>query len=453
MSTPSSDGTPNGPPSTTQLGTDEDLRPRFHQRDAAAIAAEAALGQHGPIQVERVQDFYRQVFELVGEEAWPDAPVGPLGDQWRGVGGAQSTYYLINIATVICELMRCASPGVGRTITQRLKTMLRPTDDHAYEEALVELEIGGMIASRVSPVLLEPLVPKDWRPSQGEQPISPDYGLRVPEGLVTVEVTVWHWEAYAAWQRMNDAIHTALSARMMKRGVARNVRIELPIGSPQEVVKDLWSHAFCDQVCDNEYGEIVTTDGAAPRPIRATWRPMLHFPEPDNIDWDAVAASGGPPFSAGPNIGQMFGYAVNPCIGDDDRYDALDSLRRSIDRKKRQRDPNVPHLVAVSPTFPRIAVSASEFAKTWDVFGPLIDNRLWPNPKYQWLSGILEHNTNRVAPPSELSYFVGYTPNPNATVPVPETLDRALKGEAQFHAMWQRPLRPNAGPLPSQTST
>ena len=69
-------------------------------------------------------------------------------------------------------------------------------------------------------------------------------GVRVPEGLVTVEVTVWHWEAYAAWQRMNDAIHTTLSARMMKRGVARNVRIELPIGSPQEVVKDLWSHVL-----------------------------------------------------------------------------------------------------------------------------------------------------------------------------------------------------------------
>jgi hypothetical protein len=35
----------------------------------------------------------------------------------------------------------------------------------------------------------------------------------VPEGLVTVEVTVWHWEAYAAWHRMKDTIYTALSAR------------------------------------------------------------------------------------------------------------------------------------------------------------------------------------------------------------------------------------------------
>jgi hypothetical protein len=448
MSTPSSDADPVDDSSSFSSG--EPRRLGFHERDPSAIAEEAALGEHGPRQVERVQDFYRQLFELVDDEAWPDIPVGPPGNQWRGTGGAQSIYYVINVANVLWTLMGNASPGVGRTITQRLKMMLRPTDDHAYEEALVELEVRGMIASRVSPVLLEPLVPRDWRPAHGEQPMSPDYGVRVPEALVTVEVTVWHWEAYAAWRRMNETIRTALSARMLKRGVARNVRIELPIGSPQEVVETLWSHEFCDEVCDNEHGEIVTTDSAAPRSIRAAWRPMLHFPDPDNIDWDAVAANGGLPFAAGLNIGQMFGYSVNPCINDDDRNDALDSLRRSIDRKKRQRAPNLPHIVAISPTFPRIAVSPSEFAKTWDVFGPLIDERLWPNPKYRWLSGILEHNTNRVAPPSELSYFVGYTPNPNATVPVPETMDRALKGEAEFHLMWQRPRRPLAGPLPSE---
>jgi hypothetical protein len=250
----------------------------FHERDAASIAEEAALGDQGQLLVERVQDFYRQIFEWVEDEAWPDDPVGPLGIQWRGVGSAQSTYYLMNVATALYQLMPNASPGVGRTLTQRLRTVLRPPNDHAYEEALIELEVGGMVARRISPVLLEPLVPDTCRPSHGKQPLSPDYGFRVPEGLVTVEVTVWHWEAYAAWHRMNETINTALSARMLKRGVARNVRIELPIGSPQEVVQTLWSHEFCDQVCDNGYGEVTSTDSAAPRTIRATWQPMLHFP-------------------------------------------------------------------------------------------------------------------------------------------------------------------------------
>lgn len=141
---PRSDVTPSDEQSPAQWVADEGLRPNFHQRDAAAIADEAGLGEHGRVQVERVQDFFRRVSELVEDGAWPDAPVGPLGDQWRGVGGAQSTYYLINVRNVLYTLMGNASPGVGRTITQRLKTMLRPSDEHAYEEALVELEIGDM---------------------------------------------------------------------------------------------------------------------------------------------------------------------------------------------------------------------------------------------------------------------------------------------------------------------
>ena len=79
----------------------------------------------------------------------------------------------------------------------------------------------------------------------------------------------------------------------------------------------------------------------------------------------------------------MFGYSINPCISDDDSSAALESLRKSIDRKKRQRDPNLPHFLAIAPTFPRIAVSTNEFANTWDVLGPLIEERLWPNPALQ----------------------------------------------------------------------
>lgn len=429
---------------------DEQSRPRFHERDPAAIAEEAGLGEPWPSEIAGVQDFFRQIFEFVGDPGWPDDPAGPLGDQWRGGGGAQSTFYLINVATAIIQLMRNASPGVGRTITQRLRTVLRPPDNHTYQEALIELEVGGVIASRVTPVLLEPLVPRDWRPGQGEQPMSPDYGVRVPESLVTVEVTVWHWEAYAAWHRMDETIRTALMARMMKREVARNVRIELPLGSPQEAVKHLWSHEFCDQVCDAESGGIVSNADLAPRPITVTWRPMLHFPDPDNIDWDAVAANGGPPFTSGVNVGQAFGYAINPCIRDDDRNAALDSLRRSLDRKKRQRDPSLPHFVALASTFPRITIGPNEFANTWDVFGPLIEERLWPNPRYSWLSGVLQLRTNRVAAPDRDAYFLDYNPNPNAAIPAPETLVRALTGEGEFHAMWQRPRRPNAEPLPSE---
>ncbi len=72
------------------------------------------------------------------------------------------------------------------------------------------------------------------------------------------------------------------------------------------------------------------------------------------------------------------------------------------------------------------------------MFGPLIEERLWPNPRYSWLSGVLHLRTNRVAPPHVDAYCLDYNPNPNAALPAPETLVRALTGEGEFHAMWRR---------------
>lgn len=382
----------------------------FHNSDPVALAEAANLGDGGPEEVVQVQGFYRQVLEFVDDVAWAEDPVGPLGNHWRGVGNGQSTNYLINIADMLQRLAGNVSPGVGRTIVQRIRSLLRPVDDHRYEEALAELEVGSVLALRMTPVLLEPLVPSDWKPSHGNQPMSPDYGVRMPEGLVTIEVTVWHWEAYAAWQRMSNMISTTLSARMRKRDVVRNIRVELPIGSPKDLVSTLWSHEFCDMVCNSESGQITTTPDAAERPIRATWRPMLHFADDSNIDWDAVDANGGLPFTSGPSIGHAFGYSVNPCFNDDDRAAAFESLRKSIDRKKRQHDPASPHFLALASTAPQISTGSGEFTDTWDLLGLMIEKRMWANPRYAWLSGVLHHRPNRMALKSDTIYTLEYNP-------------------------------------------
>lgn len=42
----------------------------------------------------------------------------------------------------------------------------------------------------------------------------------------------------------HEAVEPALPKRMLRRGVVRNMRIELPIGSPWEAVECLWKHEF-----------------------------------------------------------------------------------------------------------------------------------------------------------------------------------------------------------------
>jgi len=81
------------PPTATHQRAEDQSPPRFHQRAAAEVVAQAGLGDRSAAQAERLQDFYHQIFEyhkifeLVEDEGWPNTPVGPLGDQWRGVGG------------------------------------------------------------------------------------------------------------------------------------------------------------------------------------------------------------------------------------------------------------------------------------------------------------------------------------------------------------------------------
>ena len=115
----------------------------------------------------------------------------------------QSIYYLINVATVICEHERLT--GCGQDDHAKAQDVVfRPPDDHAYEEALVELEIGGHVRNAGQPVLLEPLLPEDWRPKRGQQPMSPDYGVLVPKVSLPSR-SLSGAEAYAAWHRMSGS--------------------------------------------------------------------------------------------------------------------------------------------------------------------------------------------------------------------------------------------------------
>ena len=61
---------------------------------------------------------------------------------------------------------------------------------------------------------------------------------------------------------------------------------------------------------DTESGAIETSAKAAPKPIRVTWHPMLHFDDDASIDWAAVAANGGLPFAVGAGVGQSFSLSV-----------------------------------------------------------------------------------------------------------------------------------------------
>lgn len=128
---------------TTLSAPFEPPRPGFCEREAAELAEEAKFGGDGQLAVERVQGFYRQVFELVGEEVWPDDPVGPLGTLScvpSGVPNRPDT--LMNVGNVLSQLMGKRLARGRQDAYPELRTVLRPPDDHAYEEASTDLEVS-----------------------------------------------------------------------------------------------------------------------------------------------------------------------------------------------------------------------------------------------------------------------------------------------------------------------
>jgi hypothetical protein len=112
----------------------------------------------------------------------------------------------------------------------------------------------------------------------------------------------------------------------------------------------------------------------------------------------------------GPNIEFMFNWLFNRCMTEPDLDAALKSLRNSIDRKKKQRVQGHPYV---------IALSIYNGQTDWKLFAPIISERLWPNTKYAWLSGILEYTPQRFLPPVPGQLNLALNVNPNATHPLP----------------------------------
>ena len=209
----------------------------------------------------------------------------------------------------------------------------------AFEETLVELEVGSLISDWYNSFVLEFLVPVEQR-FQPDKPRSPDYGITLPDTQVLVEVTVWHWEARAAWERTREAVYQTMQLRLQKRGASgRDVHIELPLGATPNVREIIVHRDVVNRIAEDEAGSMTFEVGAR-RPAELTWRtvPLLHFADRDSIDWKLVAATGAAGFTTGPVppedlVGHTFRVSADPCITEEDLEGGFNSLRR-VDRSE-----------------------------------------------------------------------------------------------------------------------
>lgn len=372
------------------------------------IPADAAAGE-----VRWAQELYADLFKRLGETTWPEQPVGPLTYHWQSARG-QSATYLINLAITLKRLHDDMTAKSTELFWDKVRMVFGPNSDEAFEELLVELEVGSELTILSSPVSFESLVPKEFHYS-ANKPKSPDYGLKYFDSFVAVEVTVWHWETFFAWWRLQTAINETMSKRLEKMGTQRSVRLELPVKADQSARTLFTSRELCSQIAASPSG-FVEHEVGCQDPAKLTWQSLETVDDPK---WGRVIMSeDGVPVASGYGIGHCFSWSVNPCLSEESFDDSMKSLRKAIDRKRKQAPASGPYLVALS-----LANGHTD----WGMFSPLIQERLWPNPGYKWLSGIIEFTPNRFIPRFRDDFSLALIVNPNAAYPLPTGFSEGKK--------------------------
>ncbi|MGW4095346.1 hypothetical protein [Mycobacterium sp. NPDC004974] len=372
------------------------------------------------------QAIYPEIFKIIEDGDWPKNPVGQLAIYWNAPTG-QSAARLINLAFSLNQLLVRVGPEGRQVLKPKIAALFR-AKEMVFEENLAELEVGSVLSCNFERFSLEPLVPPALRAAPRKPP-SPDYGIEVPEGLVLIDATVWHWENLSAWHRMRMVINERIFNEIDKRKVSRDVLLHLPIKPSNDAQQIVASKQICSKIADSETGEEVIEVGAS-RPARIVW---TEFELPSDLGWNpakiprfteapidpALVAHSHPYVIAGTRFtGEYLHFMAELCLTEEDVQNGLSSLRDALDRKKRQASarPDLPYLVAVH--------LYSGSAK-WDEFAPMIEARIWPNPRYRWLSGILAYEPQAArlsSSPSSGPRCLFPIANPNATVPIPASM-------------------------------
>jgi hypothetical protein len=365
--------------------------------------------------VRTAQDIWADLFAQLGEDDWPSSPKGTLGTYWRNPTGQAATY-IIRLGHTLRILRENLLPESVELFSDKVRDLLKNSGTQ-YEEILVELEVGHALTEHGSTLVMEPFVNEDLHFAPNK-PKSPDYGFLIDDTFVTVDATVWHWDQYRRWRTLRDEVVKTLARRLMvKHSVSRDLEIDLPWNASPTSLAALTRKEICDEIAAIFSGtrEIeVSRD----RPAKISWQGMLRSNILDDapedpaefLKWQRANTPPGVTITNSSVISALTS-SVDPLL--DFPGEALDaavhSLSKSLYRKKDQGRAGFPFLIAMSLYNTRT---------DWDILRPVIRQRLWPNPRYKWLSGILEYHPSRL----QGQVMVSLNMNPNAEIQAPDLL-------------------------------
>lgn len=368
---------------------------RYSQRDLenAKQYLKSALERHAP--------------------GWIATPRGGLAVHWRGDGPYPASY-LIHLSIILHTLDKSITAKSVSILREKFKSLLKLSGPQ-FDELATELEIAAALVERFSPISFEPFVPEER--ASPSKPKSPDFALRLPEADVSIEATVLRIGFLDKWDRESTWLSDELSRIAGKRGISASIELLLPIGFKKQ------------HLAKNAVSKILSTvaaapSGEAPLPMLEgegtfTWKPVSVFEGMPNGHIEERATTELPP-----GIAHAIAVFRRPKAGSDFNDQIVRSLRNTLDSKRRQRVSDSPYLLALRLGHHRLRRDGIEM---------LLDQRIWPNPQYHGVSGIIFYVRPAGFGATDAPHSLWLHLNPNATFGVPHSMILGFEGKAQFH--------------------
>lgn len=373
------------------------------------------FGEHD---LEGAREVYRDLFRKLEIENWPDNPVGALRVWWTQEG-TQTACYLIYVASIFHRLCRNVTSRSEQIFYEKSKRLFTELSDAVFAEQFAELEVAFILSHVMSPISFEPMVPVEQIGS-ANQPKSPDFGIRLPSGDIAIEVTVWHWQSLRDWDAAQEQISVRLGARLRRAGLARQVELGLPLHVQGADIEAIASSGVVDTMRAPAGSTTVNlSDGEA----TLRWAELPVFPSFGEM-------AGSPQMAEGFGMGAVgstekpFGFSVHPLFDERAFDEAATSLRKALDRKRRQTVDGLPNIIALGLGHHRL---------DWAWVLPMFAERIWPNLKYKWITALAAFTPERAWDQPTGTAMITFDWNPNAAIPAPQPLRDVAEGRATFH--------------------
>lgn len=347
---------------------------------------------------------------------WLNEPKGPLAVQWRADGPAPACY-LTDLARCLYFIELHGDQNSQRVLDEKLGQLLLASDVDQFDETLTEIRFADFLVGRVRPISLEPLSVSE---EDSRRRSSPDFGVRLWREEVLFEVTVVHVGFFEAFDRAAREIARRLLDVMQKAGVNRRLELDLPVGPPAPDPDALTSRALRRRIIASEVGRefVEIPSGRAV----VEWMPMPFVREP------SLATDRGPFVMGEPeDVVSISNVNWSPILSNPvTSENIVQSLRNSIDRKRTQ--------LTDSGRYAVLVLRLGDHRINYHSVDALIHRRIWPNPSYKWLPGIvlfqprIEFESRSPGPHAELNL------NPNVSHPGSQDLHRVFSGETYFGA-------------------